>query len=91
MAIELSTGRRDPYILRHLRVCRSCTPPVVEDEAHVIYSCPLYETLRVNYIYLLQCYTRGGNILNPFNKEDAISLGNFLLGIERRREELTLV
>ena len=90
-SLRIETGRRDPYILRHLRVCRSCIPPVVEDESHVIYICPLYETLRVNYIYLLQCYARVENILNPYNKEDAISLGNFLLGIERRREELNLV
>ena len=51
----------------------------------------MYETLRANYNYLLQRYTRVETVLNPCNKEDAISLGNFLSGIERRRAELNLV
>jgi hypothetical protein len=34
---------------RHERTCLQCFSPFVEDESHMIFHCPIYESLRFHY------------------------------------------
>jgi hypothetical protein len=48
--LEIQGGRfTKPQTERENTLCKQCSLGVVKDEAHVVFVCPLYETLRVQY------------------------------------------
>ena len=77
--LKIETGRRDLYIELHLHLCVNCA--TLEDEAHVVYICFLYDTIR---------YLSITTIFNPVYVYDAVTLGNYLTEIECYRENLVL-
>lgn len=86
--LRIETGRRDPYIDRHLRVCSRCN--VLEDENHAIFLCPLYQTIRQRYSDLLKTYPSIDKVLNPTTYDDSITLGRYLIAIDAKRVSLNL-
>ena len=84
--LKIETGRREPYIVRHLRHCLNCGD--LEDESHALFSCPLYASSRRKYATFLARHAAVAAILNPPTVEDAIVVGNYLTEIESVREEL---
>ena len=86
--LKIEIGRRDPYIERHLRLCVNCA--TLEDEAHAIYICSLYDTIRPKYLEFSSRYPSITTIFNPVNVQDAVTLGNYLTEIECYRENLGL-
>lgn len=70
---------------RNMRVCRRCG--VVEDESHAIYDCPIFACVRNRFANFLERYTSIEQVLNPKSVEDAVTLGNFLLNIEKKMKE----
>ena len=49
--LKIESGRRDPYIPRQLRLCAHCD--TVEDENHALFSCIIYNTIRMKYAAFL--------------------------------------
>ena len=68
-----------------MRVCKRCG--VVEDESHAIYDCPIFASVRDRFQSHLQRYPTIRQVLNPTNVQDATTLGNFLLGIEKKIDQ----
>lgn len=81
--LNIEIGRHK-HIPRENRFCPNCLNSI-EDEEHVIYHCPIYNTIRSKYATHLEKYSDVKSIFNPVNKEDAIVLGNLLLEIENCR------
>ena len=85
--LEIEVGRyTKPKTPRSDRVCTLCN--VIEDEEHVVYTCPRYQQLREKYSHV----TEENDIkkfLNPpyLHIQDT---ANFIRDIELRREELKL-
>ena len=87
--LRIETGRQETvFVKRHLRVCFRCH--VLEDEEHVIFKCPIYDTLRETYSEYLERYPMIDKIFNPISCEDAVTLGKMLIDIDGRRDLLGL-
>ena len=87
--LRIETGRQEvPYLARHLRICTSCG--VLEDEKHAIFLCPMYDEIRPRYLNFLNKYPLINKVFNPCTAEDAVTLGYFLMEIEKKRKELGL-
>jgi hypothetical protein len=87
--LKIETGRREtPFVPRALRLCTTCG--AVEDEEHVVYNCPLYDTIRVTFREFLTKYPEVTRVFNPENVDDARELGRFLIAIEKERKRLGL-
>ena len=85
--LQIEMGRRQiPKQIRELRKCLRCN--ILEDEHHVFYSCNIYDDIRENFREYIRRYPLVGNCLNPTNIGDAVTLGNYIWAIEKRREEL---
>ena len=86
--LKIETGRYTrPYTERKDRICTMCSS--IEDEHHVVFSCPRYDDVRANHTQLLEQSSTIMEILNPrYNllKDTA----NFLRAIENKRDELNL-
>ena len=80
LKIELGRYSR-PIIPRNLRLCDLCEQ--IEDEDHVIFRCPLTNTIRNKYVALLENNNDISKILNP-NTTDADNIANFLLEIDKK-------
>jgi hypothetical protein len=53
--LEIQRGRfTKPQTEKENRLCKICYSGVVEDEVHVVFVCPLYDSLRVKYSELLR-------------------------------------
>jgi hypothetical protein len=53
--LEIQRGKfTKPQTEKENRKCKKCNLGVVEDEAHAVFVCPLYETLRVKYSELFR-------------------------------------
>ena len=89
-SLRIETGRySSPKLHRNERTCSIC-PTNIEDEFHVIFICPLYDSIRTKYQHLLLMYPTIMAILNPTNVKDAETLGNMLLQIEKIRKAKSL-
>jgi hypothetical protein len=63
--LEIQQGRvTKPQTEREKKLCKKCKLRVVEDEVHVVFVCPLYETLRVKYSELFRDATNLNSSLN---------------------------
>ena len=48
--LALETGRwKNPRVPRDERLCEMCPRSVVEDEFHLLFECPAYDTIRAKY------------------------------------------
>ena len=76
-----------PHIPRENRVCTLCNK--LEDEAHVIFECPLYHAVRRQHELLLAARQNVKDILNP-EHDNIIDTAKLLYDIENARKDLNL-
>ena len=85
--LQIEVGRyTKPKTPRPNRVCTMCN--VVEDEEHVLYTCPRYQEVRKKYTHLAEL-NDVKRFLNP-SYADMKDTANFIRDIESRRVELKL-
>ena len=78
--LRIETDRyRTPLIPRKYRKCTGCH--VVEDEAHAIFYCPIYDSIREKYIHLLEKYGSVKLVLDP-ELPDIYIVANLLSDID---------
>ena len=85
LMVEVGRHRR-PIVPREERVCSMCG--VLEDEQHVIFTCPLYDNIRKEYEEVVTNRTIA-KFLNP-NSNMVVSTARLLYGIEKLRKDLKL-
>ena len=86
--LKVETGRHiRPRVPREQRVCNTCK--ILEDESHVVFVCPLYESIRKEYGQLLKEGTTITMLLSP-DRDNIISTARLLYDIENLRKELKL-
>ena len=79
--LKIEVGRyQRPIIPRDQRVCNVCEE--IEDEAHVIFSCPIYDRIREKYKNFLERNNDIKKFLNP-STGDKETAANFLHDIEK--------
>ena len=83
--LEVELGRYKG-VEKEERVCPFCN--TLEDEEHAIYSCVAYKEIREQFKMLLTKNTSVRDILNPRDKDTALSVGTYLKLIEERRKSL---
>ena len=76
-----------PHIPRENRVCTLCNK--LEDEAHVIFECPLYHAVRRRHELLLAAKQNIKDLLNP-EHDNIIDTAKLLYDIEHARKDLNL-
>ena len=76
-----------PHIPRENRVCTLCNK--LEDEAHVIFECPLYHAVRRRHELLLAAKQNVKDLLNP-EHDNIIDTAKLLYDIEHARKDLNL-
>ena len=87
--LKIETGRYSvPKIPRELRICDICNE--IEDEAHVIFKCPIYNPIRVKYKTLLRKNDNILRFLNP-NSDDHCDTAKYLHDIEKLRDKCRTV
>ena len=87
--LHIETGRyTSPITPRNERICKRC-PTSVEDENHVLFQCPLYDTVRMRNSDLFLRLSTVHAMLNPKSIEDASLVGDVLLQIDRIRKAET--
>ena len=85
--LNIETGRyTKPITNRKDRVCSLCG--TIEDEEHVIFSCPRYNDIRKKY-KLVVANKNTQTFLNPSYNEMK-DTANFIYDVEKRRKELSL-
>ena len=85
LMVEVGRHRR-PIVPREERVCSMCG--VLEDEQHVIFTCPLYDNIRNKYEEVVTNRTIA-KFLNP-DSNMVVSTARLLYGIEKLRKDLKL-
>ena len=85
LMVEVGRHRR-PIVPREERVCSMCG--VLEDEQHVIFTCPLYDNVRNEYEEVVTNRTIA-KFLNP-DSNMVVSTARLLYGIEKLRKDLKL-
>ena len=86
--LKVETGRHiRPRVPREQRVCGTCN--IIEDEQHVVFVCPLYQTIRTEHEDLLGKNTTITMFLNP-DRDSIISTARMLYRIEKLRIDLKL-
>ena len=84
--LHIETGRyTSPITPREARTCSKC-PTHVEDENHVLFQCPLYESVRVKFRDTFLKLSSVHAMLNPGDIEDANMVGDILLMIDTIRK-----
>ena len=84
--LRIETGRyTSPSTPREARTCSKC-PEYVEDEDHVLFQCPLYDSVRTRFRATFLKLSTVYAMLNPTNIEDANMVGDILLNIEKIRK-----
>ena len=68
-----------PFVERADRTCEQCN--VLEDEAHAVFTCPLFDDVREQFQYLLSSNTNIKSILNP-NRETMVDVSKLLYAIQ---------
>ena len=80
--LAIETGRhKRPIIERNMRLCKTCL--VMEDEEHVLLTCPLYDTIRINNPNIFREQTSVKMILNPRTIDSLYKTANILFQIEK--------
>eukprot|EP00245_Coleochaete_scutata_P003922 TRINITY_DN159_c0_g2_i4.p1 TRINITY_DN159_c0_g2~~TRINITY_DN159_c0_g2_i4.p1 ORF type:complete len:1129 (+),score=206.75 TRINITY_DN159_c0_g2_i4:285-3671(+) len=82
--LEVEKGRHStPFVERPFRLCRHCDRREVEDEAHFVFTCPLYSEIRLRYQFL---FSFAEASLSKFlNHSDRDAVGHFLVDCFRAR------
>ena len=80
LAIEKGRHSR-PKIPREQRICLNCK--IIEDEHHVIFTCPLYNNIRRQYRHIFDNFRSVKQFLNPRSKDDLYAIANILEKIEK--------
>ena len=83
--LQIELGRYKD-LERKDRLCPFCD--LLEDEAHAIYDCCAYDSIRLDYMNLLQENATVKEFLNPRDLHMLITVGNFLKFIEEKRNLL---
>ena len=68
-----------PFVERADRKCEQCN--VLEDEAHAVFACPLFDDVREQFQYLLSNNTNIKSILNP-SRETMVDVSKLLYAIQ---------
>ena len=68
-----------PFVERSDRKCDSCD--VLEDEAHVVFTCPLFDSVREQFQFLLSNSTNIQSLLNP-SRESMVDVSKLLYAIQ---------
>ena len=85
-ALHIEKGRYiTPITQREERTCSRC-PACVEDEYHVLFQCPMYESVRVKFRNTFVKLSAVHAVLNPINIQDANIVGEILLQIDKIRK-----
>ena len=86
--LRVETGRyTHPRLPREQRVCSLCG--ILEDEQHVIFVCPIYNNIRLDYEELLSTNNTITMLLNP-NRELVITTAKLLYDIENLSKDMKL-
>ena len=86
--LRVETGKyTHPRLPREQRVCSLCG--ILEDEQHVIFVCPIYNNIRLDYEELLSTNNTITMLLNP-NRELVITTAKLLYDIENLRKDMKL-
>ncbi len=75
---------------RQLRTCRCCAAGVVEDEAHILVECSLYEPLRLGYDDLFQAPVVQGKRMMRFailNQQPAARAAKYVAECKSRHAQ----
>ena len=72
LAVETGRWQR---LDREQRVCPHCDAAAIEDEAHMIFDCPLYAGLRLQYTAL---FSSGDRNLGSFLSQDSVQVAQFV-------------
>ena len=83
--IQIETGRYN-MTSREERLCSLCW--VVEDEPHILFRCSAYNSIRTQFIVLLEQNSTIHDLLNPTSREMAEEVGLFLKLIEDQRGDI---
>ena len=84
--LHVEKGRyTSPITPREERTCSRCLT-CVEDENHVLFLCPLYESVRVKFRDAFLKLNSVHAMLNPIDIEDANMVGDILLNIDKIRK-----
>ena len=84
--LRIETGRyTSPRTPREARTCSKC-PEYIEDEDHVLFQCPLYDSVRTRFRATFLKLSTVYAMLNPTNIEDANMVGDIILDIEKIRK-----
>ena len=79
--LKVETGRHiRPRVPREQRVCGTCN--IIEDEQHVVFVCPLYQTIRTELEDLLRKNTTITMFINP-DRYSIILTARMLFSIEK--------
>ena len=78
--LKIETQRYSrPFVERSERKCDMCD--VVEDEANAVFACPLFESVREQFQYLLSNNTNIHSVLNP-SRESMVDVSKLLYAIQ---------
>ena len=84
--LRVEKGRyTSPITPREERTCSRC-PTCVEDEEHVLFQCPLYESVRVRFRDTFLKLSTVHAMLNPTDIQDANMVGDILINIDKIRK-----
>ena len=83
--LAIETGRYNGTP-RENRLCVFCD--TIEDEHHALFDCRAYESIRAQFKDLLRENPTVNKMLNPRDKEMAMSVGKYLNLIEKERKSL---
>ncbi len=75
-ALMIETGRAADLAWQD-RCCPFCTTAAVEDEAHMIFDCPTYATIRSSYSVLFSD-TTNGSVARFMTQEKQAVVGKYL-------------
>ena len=84
--LKVETDRYN-NVPRESRVCLLCN--ILEDESHVNFVCPIYQSVRSKFQHLLAANTDIKSILNP-NSLFVVEIAQLLYDIEDTRKHLKL-
>lgn len=72
LAVETGRWQR---LEREQRVCPHCDVAAIEDEAHMLFDCPFYAGLRLQYAAL---FSSGDRNLGSFLSQDPVQVAQFV-------------
>ena len=86
--LRLNTGRHEGLRNRQLRTCRCCAAGVVEDEAHMLFECSLYDPLRLEYDDLFQApVVEGKRVMSFLNQQPVARVAKYVAECKARHAQ----